>query len=151
MRLVIMRRATSLSGLSSEQFREWSKRRNLTSADVQNRFHVEFDTHRRLLAALREAPRTTSFLKLCDASVLIYDCETWELVDTYSADRTAVDGDIAHLDPHPAVLATGLAVPSPPPTDQLGLFPARFISAEPARKGYETVAEAKQQPSRGWA
>ena len=37
MRLVTTRRATSLTGLSTEQLREWSSRRALIPADLQNR------------------------------------------------------------------------------------------------------------------
>lgn len=176
MRLVTTRIATTLTGLSTEQLREWSSRRALIPADIQNRgrgsqaqygwqailllrialqlkgrFHVELHAHRRLFAALREALRATSFLKLWGASVAIYDYENWELFDADSAGQMAADAIIVHLDPHLAVLATEFAMPSPPPTGQLELFPARLVSAEPAPKGDETAAEAQQRPLRGWA
>jgi hypothetical protein len=175
-RLVTTRRATTLTGLSTEQLREWSSRRALIPADIQNRgrgsqaqygwqailllrvalllkdrFHVELHAHRGLFAALREALRATSFLKLWGASVAIYDCKTWELIDTDAAGQMTVDGIIVHLDPHLAVLATEFAMPGPPPTGQLELFPARLVSAEPAPTGDETATEAQQRASRGWA
>lgn len=175
-RLVTTRRATSLTGLSTDQLREWSSRRALIPADIQNRgrgsqaqygwqailllrialqlknrFHVELHAHRRLFSALREALHARSFLKLWGASVAIYDCETWELLDADSASQVATDAIIVHLDPHLAVLAAEFDVPSPLSTGQLELFPARLVSAEPASTGDETAAEAQQQLSRGWA
>jgi hypothetical protein len=171
-RLVTTRRATSLTGLSTEQLREWSSRRALIPADIQNRgrgsqaqygwqailllrvalllkdrFNVELHAHRGLFAALREALGATSFLKLWGTSVAIYDCETWELFDADAAGQMTADAIIVQLDPHLAVLAAEFAMPSPP-TGQLELFPARLVSVEPAPKSDETAAEAQQQPSR---
>lgn len=176
MRLVTTRKATSLTGLSTEQLREWSNRRALVPADIQNRgrgsqaqygwqailllrvalllknrFHVELHAHRDLFAALRVVLRATSFLKLWGASVAIYDCETWELVGTDATGQMAVDAIIVHLDPHLAIPATEFYMPSPPPTGQLELFPARLVSVDPSLEGDETAAEAQHQPSRGWA
>lgn len=173
MRLVTTRRATRLTGLSTEQLREWSSRRALIPADIQNRgrgsqaqygwqailllrvamllkdrFHVELHAHRGLFAALRGALGATSFLRLWGTSVAIYDCETWELVDADAAGQMATDAIIVQLDPHLAVLAAEFAMPGPPPTGQLELFPARLVSAEPAPKGDEMAAEVQQPPSR---
>ncbi|TGT35891.1 MULTISPECIES: hypothetical protein [unclassified Mesorhizobium] len=172
MRLVTTRRATNLTGLSTEQLREWSSRRALIPADIQNRgrgsqaqygwqailllrialllkdrFHVELHAHRGLFAALRKALGTTSFIKLRGTSVAIYDCETWELIDADAADESA-DAIVVQLDPHLAVLAAEFTMPGPPPTGQLELFTARLVSAEPASKGDEMAAEVLQQPSR---
>lgn len=173
MRLVTTRRATSLTGLSTEQLREWSSRRALIPADIQNRgrgsqaqygwqailllrialllkdrFHIELHAHRGLFAALREALADTSFLKLWGASVAIYDCETWELVDADVAGQMTADAIVVQLDPHLAVLAAEFAMSGPPPTGQLELFPARLVSVEPAPQGEATAAEVQQQPSR---
>lgn len=173
MRLVTTRRAASLTGLSTEQLREWSSRRALIPADIQHRgrgsqaqygwqailllrvalllkdrFHVQLHAHRRLFAALREALGATSFLKLWGTSVAIYDCETWELFDAYAASQTTADAIIVQLDPHLAVLAAEFAMPGPPPTGQLELFPARLVSAESAPQGNETAAEVQQQTLR---
>lgn len=173
MRLVTTRRATNLTGLSTEQLREWSSRRALIPADIQNRgrgsqaqygwqailllrvalllkdrFHVELHAHRGLFAALREALGATSFLKLWGTSVAIYDCETWELIDADTAGQMTADAIVVQLDPHLAVLAAEFAMPGPRPTGQLELFPARLVSAEPASKGEETAAEVQQPPSR---
>jgi hypothetical protein len=172
-RLVTTRRATSLTGLSTEQLREWSSRRALIPADIQNRgrgsqaqygwqailllrvalllkdrFHVELHAHRGLFAALRQALGATSFLKLWGTSVAIYDCETWELIDAEAAGQMTADAIIVHLDPHLTVLAAEFAMQGPPPTGQLELFPARLVSAEPALTFDETAAEVQKQPSR---
>lgn len=173
MRLVTTRRATSLTGLSTEQLREWSSRRALIPADVQNRgrgsqaqygwqailllrvalllkdrFRVELHAHRGLFAALREALGTMSFLKLWGTGVVIYDCETWKLVDADAASQMTADAIIVQLDPHLAVLAAEFAMPGPPPTGQLELFPARLVSAEPTPKVDGPADEVQQPPSR---
>lgn len=173
MRLVTTRRATILTGLSTEQLREWSSRRALIPADIRNRgrgsqaqygwqailllrvalllkdrFHVELHAHRGLFAALREALGATSFLKLWGTSVAIYDSETWELFDADAAGQKKPDAIIVQLDPHLAVLAAEFAMPGPPPTGQLELFPARLVAGEPAPKCNETATEVEQQLSR---
>lgn len=173
MRLVTTRRATSLTGLSTEQLREWSSRRALIPADIQNRgrgsqaqygwqailllrialllkdrFHVELHVHRGLFAALREALGATSFLKLWSASIAIYDCETWELIDANVAGQMPADAIIVQLDPHLEVLAAEFAMPGPPQTGQLELFPARLVSVEPVAIVDEGAADVQLQPSR---
>lgn len=159
--------------MSTEQLREWSSRRALIPADIQNRgrgsqaqygwqailllrialrlkdcFHIELHAHRGLFEALRETLGSISFLKLWGTSLAIYDRETWELIDADAADQMTADAIIVQLDPHLAVLAAEFAMPGPPPTGQLELFPARLVSAEAAPKGNEPAAEVQQQPSR---
>lgn len=173
MRLVTTRVAARLTGLSTAQLREWSSRRALIPADIQNRgrgsqaqygwrailllrialrlkdrFHIELHAHRGLFEALRETLGGISFLKLWGTSLAIYGRETWELIDSDAAGQMKADAIIVHLDPHLAVLAVEFAMPGPPPTGQLELFPARLISTEVASKGNETAAEVHQQPSR---
>lgn len=173
MRLVTTRRATSLTGLSTEQLREWSSRRALIPADIQNRgrgsqaqygwqailllrialllkdrFHIELHAHRGLFAALREALGGISFLKLWSTCIAIYDCETWELIDVDATGHMTADAIIVRLDSHLAVLAADFAMPGSPPTGQLELFPARLVSAEADPKADEPAAEVRQQPSR---
>lgn len=173
MRLVTTRRATSLTGLSTEQLREWSSRRALIPADIQNRgrgsqaqygwqailllriavllrdrFHVELHAHRGLFAALRETLGATSFLKLWNTSVAIYNCETWELIDADDAGQMPADAIIVQLDPHLAMLAAEFAMPGSPQTGQLELFPALLVSAEPGLLVDETAAELQKQSSR---
>lgn len=173
MRLVTTRIAASLTGLSTAQLREWSSRRALIPADIQNRgrgsqaqygwqavlllrvalllkdrFHVELHAHRGFFAALREALGGISFLKLWGTSLAIYDCVTWELIATDAAGDRAADAIIVQLDPHLAVLAAEFAMPGAPPTGQLELFPARLVSAEPPPHGDELAPENQQQPSR---
>lgn len=173
MRLVTTRRATSLTGLSTEQLREWSSRRALIPADIQNRgrglqaqygwqailllrvalllkdrFHVELHAHRGLFAEMREALGATSFLKLWGTSVAIYNCGTWEFLGADAACQMRADAIVVQLDPHLAVLAAEFALSGPPPTGQLELFPARLVSAEPAPEGNETAVEVQRQPAR---
>ena len=169
-RLVTTSRATSLTGLSTEQLREWASRRALIPADIQNRgrgsqaqygwqailllrialllkdrFHIELHAHRGLFATLREALGATSFLKLWGTSVVIYDCNAWELIDADAASQVTADAIIVQLDRHLAVLAAEFAMPGPPPTGQLELFPVRLVSTESASEGDDTAAEVRRQ------
>lgn len=155
MRLVTTRIATSLTGLSINQLREWSSRRALIPADVQNRgrgspaqygwqailllrvavqlkdrFHLELHAHRGLFAAMREALDRISFLRLWGNSLVIYDAETWQLFDARFNVAPASDAIIIRLDPHLAVLAAEFAMPKPASAGQLELFPARLVSAD---------------------
>lgn len=173
MRLVTTRIATSLTGLSTEQLREWSSRRALIPADIQNRgrgsqaqygwqailllriavrlkdcFHIELHAHRGLFKALRETLGGISFLKLWGASLAIYGRENWELIDADGVGQMTADAIIVQLDPHLAVLAAEFAMPGPPPTGQLELFPARLVSTEATSKGNEPASEVHQKPSR---
>lgn len=135
MRLVTTRIATSLTGLSTDQLREWSSRRALIPADVQNRgrgspaqygwqailllriaatlkerFHLELHAHRRLFAAICEALGDVSFLKLWGKSLVIYDAEAWEILDA-SFGTLASDAIVIRLDSHLAALATEFTMP----------------------------------------
>lgn len=168
MRLVTTRRATGLTGLSVDQLREWSSRRALIPADVQNRgrgspaqyswqtilllriastlrdrFHIELHAQRRLFGSLREALDRMSFLKLWGSRLAIYDSESWELIDADLERALQSEAIIIQLDPHLVILAAEFAMPSPIPTGQLELFPARLVAVE----SKETLAVARR-PSR---
>jgi hypothetical protein len=151
-RLVATRVATNLTGLSTEQLREWSSRRALIPADIQRRgrgspaqydwqallliriaallkerFHIELHAHRGLFGAMREALRGISFLRLWGRAIAIYGANNWELLDVSAVGAVVADAIIIRLDPHLAVLATEFAVPNPVPAGQLELFPARLV------------------------
>jgi hypothetical protein len=159
-RLVATRVATNLTGLSTEQLREWSSRRALIPADIQRRgrgspaqygwqallllrvaallkgrFHVELQAHRRLFGAMREALKGISFLRLWGSAIVVYDANNWELLDSSAAGAVQADAIIIRLDPHLAVLATEFPMPNPVPAGQLELFPARLIQDESKKDG----------------
>ena len=165
MRLVTTRTATRLTGLSTEQLREWSNRRALIPADVQrrgrgaaaqygwqailllriavmlkDRFHLELHAHRGLFAALREMLAGVSFIGLWGCSIAIYDADEWRLLDASETDLPEADAIIIKLDPHLSVLAVELAMPSPTSSGQLDLFPARLVPTEGSEG--RTVASA---------
>ena len=172
-RLVTTRIATSLTGLSTERLREWSSRRALIPADVQNRgrgspaqfgwqailllriasllkdrFHLELHAHRGLFADMRETLGGISFLKLWGASLAIYDSRTWELLDAGTASTVSTDAIVLQLDPHLAVLAAEFTMPSVAPAGQLELFPARLVSGERTDSSDRLAADVEQQQTR---
>jgi hypothetical protein len=150
--LVTTRIAASLTGLSTEQLREWSSRRALIPADIQKRgrgspaqyswqtilmlriasllkarFHLELHAHRGLFQHMHEALVGISFLKLWGASLAIYDTEHWEILGIGDAQPVDVDAIVIQLNPHLEVLAGQFAMPRPLSSAQLELFPARLI------------------------
>jgi hypothetical protein len=161
MRLVRSREVLALTDLSSDQLREWTVRRALIQADVpaqkrgseakftwqtvlllrlamvlRNRFHVELQAHRDLLAAARTLLSGTSFPGLWGMTLAIYDlrrCELLPVRATLSADEDAV---LLRLNRHLEVLSRGFGLPDP--VSQLPLFPA-----VPLRAG-ETVKSDKR-------
>lgn len=153
MRLVTTRIATILTGLSVEQLREWSSRRALIPADIQNRgrgssaqyswqtilqlriavllkdrFHLELHAHRGLFQQMHEALAGISFLKLWGANIAIYGTEHWDLLEGDNAGQVDADAIIIQLNPHLEMLAAEFAMPGPPPSGQLELFPVRLIA-----------------------
>lgn len=173
MRFVTTRKAANLIGLSTERLREWSSRRALIPADVQNRgrgspaqygwqailllriasllkdrYHLELHAYRALFAGMRETLSGSSFLKLWGRSLAIYDSKTWELLDASAASTASADAIIIRLDPHLSVLAAEFAMPSPAPAGQLELFPARLVSGERANSNDTSAVELEQQQMR---
>lgn len=155
MRLVTTRIAAILTGLSTEQLREWSNRRALIPADIQNRgrgspaqyswqtilqlriaallkdrFHLELHAHRGLFQQMHKALAGISFLKLWGASLAIYDTEHWDLLGVEDASPVDADAIVIQLSPHLEVLAEEFAMPGPPPSGQLELFPARLVAED---------------------
>lgn len=172
-RLVTTRIATRLTGLSTDQLREWSSRRALIPADVQNRgrgspaqygwqailllriaaqlkdrFHLELHAHRGLFAAMRETLERVSFLRLWGSSLVIYDAETWQLFDARFNIAPRSDAINIRLEPHLAVLAAEFAMPNPATAGQLELFPARLIPADRNRKADAAATDVRVQTQR---
>lgn len=150
MRMVTTREAVRLTGLSTTKLREWTSRRALIPADVppkrqgsparyswqtilllriavtlRDRFHLELQAHRQVLAGLNTSLRTTSFVSLWGKSLVIDPDQCWSWID--DADFGAVTGDVIliRLSPHLDALSQDFALPQPTRMPgQLDLFPA---------------------------
>ena len=152
MRFVTTREATGLTGLSTEQLREWTSRRALIPADVQrrgrgspsqyawqtillvriavalrDRFRVELQTHRPLFQTLRTAFANISFIALWGRSLAIYDADHWALLEPNESPIRDADAIIIRLDPHLAVISASFTLPTLSNPGQLELFPVRGV------------------------
>jgi MerR HTH family regulatory protein len=153
MQFVTTREASTLTGLSTDQLREWTNRRALIPADVRpkghgspakyawqtilllriavtlrDRFRVELQTHRELFASLRQNLPGTSFIDLWDKSLAIYGGDHWRLLDDSEQELGSEDAIVVRLAPHLEVLSVGFALPHPATTPgQLELFPAQGL------------------------
>lgn len=157
MQFVPTRDATRLTGLSTEQLREWTSRRALIPADVKpkghgsparyswqtilllrlavtlrDRFKLELQAHRDLFSDLGSSLSRMSFLSLWGKSLALYGGQRWTLIDPSGSDVRTEDCIILTLDPHLQVLATGFALPQPDAPGQFTLFPAVGVSADGA-------------------
>jgi len=169
MRLVKTRKALSLTGLSSPTLREWTSRRALIPADVppktqgspaqyswqtilllrlaatlRDRFHVELQAHRPLLANLRQGFHGRSFVGLWDSTLVLQGGDRWQLVDP-TADLLRQDSIVIQLNPHLLILSEGFALPKPAGIGrQLDLFPAVDVG-KPARRTGQIVSERQRR------
>ncbi|MER8459266.1 hypothetical protein NKL07_00125 [Mesorhizobium sp. C280B] len=172
MRLVNTSAAARLTGLSTNQLREWTSRRALIPADVQhrgrgspsqyswqtllllriaavlkNRFHLELHAHRELFATMRNSFDGVSFLRLWGSSIVIYGTDRWEILEAAKNRRDEGDGLVLHLDSHLKVLTAEFGMPTPAAAaGQLELFPARLVRSERMAVGIEEASAT--QPSR---
>ncbi|MEJ6785399.1 hypothetical protein [Aminobacter sp. Piv2-1] len=147
MRLIKSRDVPAMTGLTADQLREWTVRRDFVRPDVpaqkrgsqaqfswksllvlrlasvlRVRFHVELEAHRELLQALRGSLDGLSFHALWGGSLVVYGDARAELVTPrVAAAREGEDAIVLQLDPHLAVLSQGLGLPEP--VAQLTLFP----------------------------
>lgn len=153
MHLVTTRDAVRLTGLSTEQLREWTSRRALIVADIKpkghgspaqyswqtilllrlavslrEKFKLELQAHQSLFASLSEGLRQTSFLSLWGNSLLLQGGDVWKLDD--AVELSALDSDviILKLDPHLHALSIGFSLPQPPSFAQFQLFPASGVA-----------------------
>jgi hypothetical protein len=166
MQLVTTPKASKLTGLSTDQLREWTSRRALIPADVRprghgsparyawqtilllrlaatlrDRFKVELQTHSQLFAELRQALNQTSFLYLWGKSIAIYGPRKWTFLDRDNPVPPADDVIVLRLDPHLEVLSVEFALPQPTVPGQLELFPARCLPRPSAVSDQEVEFE----------
>lgn len=158
MHLVTTRDATRLTGLSTDQLREWTSRRALIPADVKpkergsparyswqtilllrlavtlrDRFKLELQGHRNLFSSLGSDLSRTSFLSLWGRSLALYGGDRWSLLDPVDLPNVSDDRIMLRLDPHLQVLSASFSLPQPVTPTQFQLFPVMGIAAYPVR------------------
>nr|WP_313895124.1 MerR family transcriptional regulator [Burkholderia pseudomallei] len=157
MQFVTTRQATRLTGLSTEQLREWTSRRALILPDVKakghgspahyswrtilllrlavvlrERFKLELHAHRDLFAEIGAGLARTSFLSLWGKSLALYGDAKWELIDPRDDSALADDCIVLRLDPHLQQLSDSFSLPKPATAGQLQLFPALGVTVDAA-------------------
>jgi len=157
MQFVTTRDATRLTGLSTEQLREWTSRRALILPDVKpkghgsparyswqtilllrlavvlrDRFKLELHAHRDLFAELRADLARTSFLSLWGKSLALYGGVQWSVIDPRDEGAAIDDCIVLRLDPHLQQLSDGFSLPKPAAPGQFQLFPALGVMADAA-------------------
>lgn len=160
MRLVTTRDATRLTGLTTEQLREWTSRRALILPDVKpkghgsparyswqtilllrlavvlrDRFKLELHAHRVLFAELGAGLAQTSFLSLWGKSLALYGGSQWCVVDPRDEGPSIDDCIVLRLDPHLHQLSDSFSLPKPAALGQFQLFPALGVMADVALNG----------------
>lgn len=158
MRLIKSREVLQLTGLSSDQLREWTVRRALIQPDIpaqkrgseakfswqtvlllrlavvlRTRFHVELQAHRDLLVTARGLLDGASFPALWGSTLAIYDLRRCELLSPRTVLAAHEDAVLLRLDRHLEVLSHGFGLPDP--ISQLPLFPAVSIRSSDAVEG----------------
>ena len=161
MRCAKSRDVLRLTGLTSDQLREWTVRRGLIQADfpaqkrgseakfswqtvlllrlavvLRTRFHVDLQANRDLLAYARELLDGKSFLSLWGFTLAVLDQQRCELLGP--GDAVPVDDDVMllRLDSHLRVLSEGFGMMDP--AAQLPLFPV--IGIQPVSRNLNRVA-----------
>ncbi|WP_427308943.1 MerR family transcriptional regulator [Cupriavidus sp. H39] len=154
MHFVSTRDAVRLTGLSTEQLREWTSRRELIPADIKpkghgsparftwqtilllrlavvlrDRFKVELQVHRELFADLRTALGSLSFVSLWGKALLLQGGADWQLVSRETA-TPDIDCVVLWLDPHLKLLSEGFSLPPPSTSTQFSLFPAMGVVSD---------------------
>ena len=149
MQLVTTRDATRLTGLSTEQLREWTSRRALILPDekpkghgsparyswqtilllrlavvLRDRFKLELQAHRDLFAELGASLARTSFLSLWGKSLALHGGAKWGLIDPRDDVANIDDCIVLRLDPHLQQLSGSFSLPKPLASKQIQLFPA---------------------------
>ena len=157
MQLVTTRDATRLTGLSTEQLREWTSRRALILPDVKpkghgsparyswqtilllrlavvlrDRFRLELHAHRDLFVGLGAGLARTSFLSLWGKSLALYGEARWGLIDPRDEEAASDDCIVLRLDPHLQQLSDGFSLPKPATSSQFPLFPALGVAPDTA-------------------
>lgn len=149
MQLVTTRDAAQLTGLSTEQLREWTSRRALILPDVKpkghgspacyswqtilllrlavvlrDRFKMELHAHRDLFADLSSGLARASFLSLWGKSIVLYGEAKWAVVDPHDEGVDMNDCIVLRLDSHLQRLSESFALPQLSAPGQFQLFPA---------------------------
>ena len=157
MQLVTTRDATRLTGLSTEQLREWTSRRALILPDVKpkghgsparyswqtilllrlavvlrDRFKLELHAHRELFAQLGSGLAGTSFLSLWGKALALHGGAQWSLIDPRDEDAFPDECILLRLDSHLLHLTDSFSLPRPVPEGQFQLFPALGMRADTA-------------------
>ena len=146
-----------LTGLTSDQLREWTVRRGLIGPDVpaqkrgseaqfswqtvlllrlavvlRSRFHIELQAHRDLLVAARKFLDGRSFPSLWGSTLAVSDDGRCELLGPRDLASVEHDLILLRLDSHLRVLSKGFDQVDP--LDQLPLFPAISVSRKIQRR-----------------
>jgi hypothetical protein len=164
LRLLRPREVLQLTGLTADQLREWTVRRELIQPDVpaqqrgseakfswqtvlllrlavvlRTRFHVELQAHRNLLVTARELLDGASFPGLWGVTLAIYDLRRCELLSPREPLAAYEDAILLRLNRHLEVLSQGFGLPDP--VGQLPLFPAIPIKSSDVAVGGARLAK----------
>ncbi|NWB94231.1 MerR family transcriptional regulator [Pseudomonas agarici] len=155
MHLVTTRDAARLTGLSTDQLREWTSRRALIPADIKpkghgspaqyswqtilllrlavtlrERFKLELQAHQQLFFSLGNGLRKRSFLSLWGQSLVLQGGDAWCLQDSTENGHPAGAFIVLRLDSHLQILSDDFSMSPPIPTAQFPLFPATGVTSD---------------------
>lgn len=155
MQLVTTRDATRLTGLSTEQLREWTSRRALILPDVKpkghgsparyswqkilllrlavvlrDRFKLELHAYRDVFAELATDLAGTSFLSLWGKSLALYGGAKWDVIDSKDENLASDDCIVLWLDPHLQRISEFFSLAKLATPGQFQLFPALGVMAD---------------------
>lgn len=157
--LITTGHARRLTGLTMEQFREWTGRRALIPADVKprrrgspalyswetilllrlalilrDRFRLELQAHRDLFTDLGTGLRRVSFSSLWGRLIVLDGSHGWTLHDQRYWACTGESCMVLVLDPHLEILAAEFSEVQPDYPKQMQLFPPLRIVGDPAER-----------------
>lgn len=155
MQLITTRDATKVTGLSTEQLREWTSRRALIPADIRPKGHgsparfswqtilllrlavifrdsfkLELQAHRELFSDLREGLSSLQFASLWGKSLALHGEQRWTLFDAGDALDPVGDCIVLRLDSHLEILAGAFSLPLPKVSEQFKLFSTAVIGTD---------------------
>jgi hypothetical protein len=155
MHLVTTRDAIRLTGLSTDQLREWTSRRALIPADIKpkgqgspaqyswqtilllrlavnlrDRFKLELQAHQDLFSSLADGLKKTSFLSLWGHAIALHGGDAWSLLNLVDPFSAGDDLILLRLDPHLQILSESFAFPKPATLTQFQLFQATSVAGD---------------------